>query len=150
MNAVLRPLLIYLLLLLVFRLTGKRSIGEITTFDFILLLVVSEAVSSALLADDHSITAALIAVVTLVGLDILLSLAKQKWQWLDRALEDVPVVLYRDGKLQQERLDQERISIDDILESARRYHGIDRLDQIQMAVLERRGVISIIPRGARS
>jgi uncharacterized membrane protein YcaP (DUF421 family) len=150
MNAVLRPLLIYLLLLLVFRLTGKRSIGEITTFDFILLLVVSEAVSSALLAQDHSITAALIAVVTLVGLDILLSLAKQKWQWLDRALEDVPVVLYRDGKLQQERLDQERISIDDILESARRYHGIDRLDQIQMAVLERRGVISIIPRGARS
>jgi uncharacterized membrane protein YcaP (DUF421 family) len=150
MNAVLRPLLIYLLLLLVFRLTGKRSIGEITTFDFILLLVVSEAVSSALLADDHSITAALIAVVTLVGIDILLSLAKQKWQWLDRALEDVPVVLYRDGKLQQERLDQERISIDDILESARRYHGIDRMDQIQMAVLERRGVISIIPRGAQS
>jgi uncharacterized membrane protein YcaP (DUF421 family) len=149
-NAVLRPLLIYLLLLVIFRLTGKRSIGEITTFDFILLLVVSEAVSSALLADDHSITAALIAVVTLVGIDILLSLAKQKWQWLDRALEDVPVVLYRDGKLQQERLDQERISIDDILESARRYHGIDRMDQIQMAVLERRGVISIIPRGAQS
>jgi uncharacterized membrane protein YcaP (DUF421 family) len=150
MNAVLRPLLIYLLLMVIFRLTGKRSIGEITTFDFILLLVVSEAVSSALLADDHSITAALIAVVTLVGIDILLSLAKQKWQWLDRALEDVPVVLYRDGKLQQERLDQERISIDDILESARRYHGIDRMDQIQMAVLERRGVISIIPRGAQS
>jgi uncharacterized membrane protein YcaP (DUF421 family) len=150
MNAVLRPLLIYLLLLLVFRLTGKRSIGEITTFDFILLLVVSEAVSSALLAQDHSITAALIAVVTLVGLDILLSLAKQKWQWLDRALEDVPVVLYRDGKLQQERLVKERITVDDILESARLYHGIDRMDQIQMAVLERRGVISIIPRGARS
>lgn len=150
MNAVLRPLLIYVLLLVVFRLTGKRSVSEITTFDLVLLLVVSEAVSSALLADDSSITAALIAVVTLVGIDVILSLAKHKWQWLDRALEDVPVVLYRDGKVQQERLDKERISIDDILESARLGHGIDSLDRIQSAVLERRGVISIIPREKNS
>jgi uncharacterized membrane protein YcaP (DUF421 family) len=146
MNAVLRPLLIYVMLLAIFRITGKRSIGEISTFDFILLLVVSEAVSSALLADDASITAATIAVVTLVGFDLLLSLAKRQWPALGRALEDVPVVLYHDGTLQQERMARERISVDDILESARRHHGLTRLDQIETAVLERRGVISIMPR----
>jgi uncharacterized membrane protein YcaP (DUF421 family) len=145
-HAIVRPFLIYLMLLVVFRLTGRRSIGEITTFDFILLLVVSEAVSSALLAGDDSLTGALIAVITLVGIDVLLSLAKHRWEWLDRLLEDVPVVLYHDGELQQERMQKERISVDDILESARLSHGLERLDQISSAVLERRGIISIIPR----
>ncbi len=150
MNAVLRPALIYVVLLLIFRLTGKRSIGEITTFDFLLLLVISEALSSALLADDHSITAALIAAITLIGLDVGLSLAKRNWPALDRVLEDEPVVLYLDGKLQQERLRKERVSEDDILEAARQAHGIDSLDDIRCAVLERRGKISVMPRRARS
>jgi uncharacterized membrane protein YcaP (DUF421 family) len=139
-------LLIYVLLVVIFRLTGKRSIGEITTFDFLLLLVVSEAVSSALLANDTSVTGAMVAVITLVGLDVMLSVAKNRWRGLDRLLEDVPVVLYQEGRLHQERLRRERIAVDDILESARRGHGLERLDQIERAILERRGFISIIPR----
>lgn len=146
MHAVLRPLLIYVMLVLVFRLTGKRSIGEITTFDFLLLLVISEAVSSALLADDASITGAAIAVMTLIGLDVALSLAKNRWPTLDRLLEDVPVVLYHDGKLVKERMSKERIAEDDILEAARELHGLERFDQIEKAVLERRGYITIVPK----
>lgn len=145
MNAVLRPALIYIALLAIFRLTGKRSIGEITTFDFLLLLVISEAVSSALLADDHSITAALIAALTLVGLDVALSMAKRAAPAIDRFLEDEPVVIYMNGKLQEERMRKERVCVEDILESARQNHGIDSMDQIRVAVLERRGKISIIP-----
>ncbi|MEO5826392.1 MAG: YetF domain-containing protein [Gemmatimonadales bacterium] len=146
MNAVLRPAAIYFALLLVFRLTGRRSIGDITTFDFLLLLVISEALSSALLADDHSITAALIASITLVGLDVALSLAKRFWPALDQVLDDEPVVLFLNGRLQQERLHKERVSEDDILEAARQAHGIDSLDDIRCAVLERRGKISVMPR----
>jgi len=145
MSSVIRPLLIYFTLLLVFRLTGKRSIGEITTFDFLLLLIISEAVSSALLADDLSVTGAVIAATTLVVTDIVLSLAKQRWPALDRLLEDEPVILLLDGKLQHERLRKERVDESDILEAARETQGLDRLDQIRCAVLERRGRISIIP-----
>src|SRR5690606_21167616 len=134
-QAVVRPFLIYVMLVLVFRLTGKRSIGEITTFDFLLLLVISEAVSSALLADDTSITGAAIAVVTLVALDVGLSLAKHRWPALDRLLEDVPVVLFHDGTLNRTRMDKERIAEDDILEAARELHGLERFDQIEKAVL---------------
>ncbi len=144
-GAVVRPAIIYLSLMLIFRLTGKRSIGEISTFDFLLLLVVSEAVSEALLAGDTSLIGAVLAATTLVGIDVLMSLAKRQWPAFGRILEDEPVVLYFNGKLQAERLRKERVSEGDILEAARLDHGIDSLDMIHAAVLERRGKISIIP-----
>ncbi|HRP06862.1 MAG TPA: DUF421 domain-containing protein [Gemmatimonadales bacterium] len=150
MHSVIRPMLLFVMLVVIFRLTGKRSIGEITVFDFLLLLVVSEAASSALLADDSSFTGSLLAVITLVGCDVALSLAKQRWPWFDRLLDDVPVVLYQHGKLSHERLRRERIGIDDILEAARQSHGLERLEQIERAVLERRGAISIIPRARQA
>ena len=107
--------------------------------------MISETVSSGLLAEDHSITAAIIAAVTLIGADVAMSIAKRRWPTLDKILEDEPVVIYLDGKLQEERMRMERVSVDDILESARQNHGIDSIDQVRIAVLERRGKISIIP-----
>lgn len=148
MHSVIRPLILFVMLVVIFRLTGKRSVGEITVFDFLLLLVVSEAASGALLADDSSFTGSLLAVITLVGCDVAMSLVKQRWPRIERMLDDVPVVLYQDGRLKQERLEKERIGVDDILEAARQVHGLERLDQIDKVVLERRGVISIIPRAA--
>lgn len=149
MSAVLRPLAIYLVLLVLFRLTGKRSLGEVTSFDFVVLLIISETVSSSLLAYDFSITASLIAVTTLMGMDVLLSLLKQRWKLLERLLEDDPVILVRNGKARPDRLRKERVDEADILEAARLSHGIERLEQIKFAVLERSGTISIIPANSR-
>jgi len=146
-NAVLRPLAIFFILLVLFRLTGKRSLGQITVFDFVLLLIISETVSSALLAHDLSITAAIIAVMTFLLLDVLLSLAKQRWPALARLLEDEPSLLARDGRVQRTRLQKERVDEDDILESARTLHGVEKMEEVRAAVLERHGEISIIPRG---
>ena len=145
MDSVLRPLMIYFLLLVIFRLSGKRSLGEITGFDFVVLIIISECVSSALLTRDMSLTAAMLAVLTLVGLDLLLSVLKQRFPALARILEDAPIHLMRGGTLLQDRMDKERVDRDDILEAARKHHGIDRLDLIDSAVLERRGTISVIP-----
>jgi uncharacterized membrane protein YcaP (DUF421 family) len=145
MPAVLRPLLIYFGLLVLVRITGKRSLGEVTTFDFILLLIIAETVQSALLAHDMSMTGAAVALITLLLLDVALSALKHRWRWLDRLMEDEPVVLYADGKLMRERMDKERIDVGDILEAARRMHGLEHLDEIRSAVLERRGTISVIP-----
>jgi uncharacterized membrane protein YcaP (DUF421 family) len=146
MESVLRAVAIYLFLLLIMRISGKRSFSEITTFDFVLLLVIGEATQQALLGEDFSLTNAFAVIVTLVVIDIGLSLWKQRSPRLALALESQPLVLVADGKLLEERMNEVRVDADDILAAARMTQGLERLDQIKYAVLERNGGISIIPR----
>ncbi len=146
MTAVLHALVVYVMLMVLFRITGKRSLGQATTFDFVLLLIISEAVSSALLADDHSITGATIAVLTLVCTDIGFSLAKQRWPAVGRLLEGEPVWLMRRGVTDDRAMAAERVDEDDILEAARMQQGLTSLRDVDEAVVERGGGISIVPR----
>ena len=150
MDSVLRATAIYVVLLLVFRLAGKRSLAQITTFDFILLLVIGEATQQALLGDDFSMTNAVIVIVTLVLLDIGLSLAKRRSTLVDKLVDDVPLIILEDGRPIQDRLKRSRVDESDILMSARELQGLERLDQIKFAVLERNGTISIIPKPEES
>jgi uncharacterized membrane protein YcaP (DUF421 family) len=144
MDAVLRAAVIYAFLLLIFRITGKRSLAQITTFDFILLLVIGEATQQALLGQDFSVTNAFLVILTLVGIDIGLSLLKQRSPWLEKIIEDIPLILVVDGKPFQDRLDRARVGADDILCEARRQRGLERMDQIKYAILERSGGITVI------
>jgi uncharacterized membrane protein YcaP (DUF421 family) len=146
MESVFRTVVMYLVLLVLFRLTGKRSLAETSTFDFVLLLVISEATQQALVGDDHSITAALLVITTLLTVDVGLSLLKQYSPAADRLIDSVPIVVLVDGEPLRERMLQERINEDDILHQARRTHGLERLDQIRYAILEPSGGISIIPK----
>lgn len=145
MWAVLRPLATFLVILVLFRLTGRRQMSKMSTFDFVMLLVISETVSNALLAWDTSITGALLAVMTFLMADLVLSQAKQHSRSLKRLIEDDPEYLLKEGAEQRERMKGERIEMAEILEAARVSHGIERLDQIKSAVLEPTGQISIIP-----
>ena len=145
MESVLRASAIFVFLWLVFRVTGKRSLAQITTFDFILLLIIGEATQQALLGDDFSVINAWIVIATLMGLDVLLSQLKQRIPRLDPVLDSVPLVLVADGKLIEEHAAHERVDLEDVLAAAREKHGLERLDQIRYAVLERSGGISIIP-----
>ena len=146
MDGVLRAVAIYGVLLLIFRVMGKRSLGQITTFDFILLLIISEAVQNALVGPGYSITNALVLVVTLVVIDQALSLVKSRSPRMDRALEGMPVVIVAHGRPLADRMSRESVGVDDVLAAARQLHGLERLEQIKYAVLERSGHISIIPR----
>lgn len=146
MDAVLRTAAIYLFLLVVFRLAGKRTLGEVTPFEFVLLLVIGEGAQQGLLGEDFSVTNALLVITTFIVLDIGLGLAKQRLAWLERAVEGAPVVVFADGQPLQHRMDRARINESDILEAAREKQGLERLDQVKFAVLERSGGISIIPR----
>lgn len=146
MESVLRAVAIYLFLLLIMRISGKRSFSQITTFDFVLLLVIGEATQQALLGEDFSMTNAFAVIITLVVIDIGLSLWKQRSRRLANALESQPLVLLADGKPLEERMNEVRVDADDILAAARLTQGLERLDQIKYAVLERNGGISIIPR----
>ncbi len=146
MDAVLRALAIYGFLMVIFRVTGKRSLSQITTFDFVLLLIISEATQQAMLGDDFSLTTALIVITTFVLIDIGFSLLQRYVPALGPLLEDVPLILVDNGRVVQRHLDKSRISKEDILEAAREKQGLERMEQVKYAVLERTGSISIIPR----
>lgn len=146
MQSVFRAAAVYFILLLVFRLAGNRSIGQMTAFDFILLLIISEATQQALITSDYSIVNAFVIVVTLVGLDIMMSLWKQRSDRVARILEGVPVVLIENGELHRDRMEKERVDEADILHAAREKQGLERLDQIKHAVVEITGGITVVPK----
>lgn len=147
MDSIIRAAAVYLFLLVLFRLSGQRALAQITTFDFVLLLIISEAAQQALIGDDNSMTHGALLVLTLVGINIALSLIKQRFKGIERLLEDAPLVLVEDGRTLQDRMDKVRVDEGDILEAARERHGLERLEQIKYAVLERDGAISIVPHG---
>ena len=146
MDLVIRGLAVYLFLLLIFRVSGKRSLRSATTFDFVLLLIIAETTQQALVGDDSSVTGAFVLIVVLVGTDILLSLVKRWLPRVDRLLEGQPLVILRHGVPLRARMHVERVDDEDILSAAREKHGIERLDDIDRAVLEKSGGISIVPR----
>jgi uncharacterized membrane protein YcaP (DUF421 family) len=148
MDSVLRATAIYLFLVLVFRITGKRSLSSITTFDFVLLLVIGEATQQALLGDDYSVTNGLLVIVTLIVLSLGFDRLKRLSPHLDRFLEDLPIIVVKDGKPIEDRMRMVNVDVEDVLEAARSGQGIGRLDQIAYAVLERSGEISVIPKQA--
>ena len=151
MDTVIRAFAIYFFLLVVFRIAGKRALVQITTFDFVLLLIIGEATQQALIGNDFSITTAWILIATLVGIDIAISLLKERFKKLERLVDGVPLVLVSNGELLRDRMEKSRVDEEDILGAARELQGLERLDQIKYAVLERSGTITIIPKeSARS
>ncbi|MGV3657460.1 MAG: DUF421 domain-containing protein [Chitinophagaceae bacterium] len=145
MNVVARGLTIYLILLLLFRLMGKRSLNETTTFDLVLLLIISEVTQEALVGEDYSITASAVLICTLMGTDLLFSLIKGKWKIFGHITEGLPLVIVENGKPLKKRMDKAKVDEEDILHAARFNMGLERMEQIKYAVLEKDGGISIIP-----
>lgn len=146
MDIIIRAVVIYLVLLIIMRLAGRRTLGEMTSFDLILLLIISEAIQQGLIGDDFSLTTAILLIITLISLDILFTYLKQKSKLLDRLIDGTPTIIVDEGKLLTDRMNKARVDESDILTAARELHGLERLEQIKYAVLERNGKISIIPR----
>lgn len=146
MDVVIRAVGVYLVLLVVLRISGKRTMAQVTTFDFILLLIISEAISEALVGEDSSLTAAAVVVITIVLLERLSDYISWRLPRVKRVLESVPVVLVEDGRPIRDVMDRERISSDDVLAAARETQGLESMDQIRWAVLETSGDISVVPR----
>lgn len=145
MESVIRAILVYIFLLILIRFSGRRTMGQMTNFDFILLLIISEAASTGLTGEDSSITNSVIIISTLILIDIILSIIKSKWHFFDKAIDGVPTVLIYDGQIQKENIARSRTDIEDVLDAARENRGIEKLEQIKYAILEKNGHISIIP-----
>jgi len=145
MDAVLRALAVSAFLMLVVRLSGRPTLGELRAFDFVLLLIIRECTQQALLGDDFSVTNAFVVIVSLVAIDIGLSFVKERLPALGRAVDGVPTVLVENGRPLEDRMRRARIDTGDILQAARVNQGIGTMDEIRFAVLEPSGEISIIP-----
>jgi uncharacterized membrane protein YcaP (DUF421 family) len=144
-SVVLRAFIVYVLIFIILRMAGKRTLGEMTAFDLVLLLIISEAVQNALLDDDHSITGSMLVIITLVFTDIIVSLLTNKYRYFDNLINGIPLIILENGKPLLDRMQRVRLQEDDILEAARKTQGLERMDQIKFAVLEKDGSISIIP-----
>ncbi len=145
MDSVLRAAFIYFFLLIVFRIAGRRTLSEMTTFDFVLLLIIGEATEPVLLGDDPSVIHAAVVIITLLSLNIAMSLVKERFKFMEKLMDGVPTIIVEHGRLMHERMDTARVSKDDVMEAARRMHGLERLEQIKYAIVEVSGGITIVP-----
>jgi uncharacterized membrane protein YcaP (DUF421 family) len=141
-----RVVAIYGFLLVVFRLAGKRTLAQLTSFDLVLVLVIGDATQQALIGDDFTIGTAVVAVGSLVLLDVGLGFLKSRWSAIDRLVDGLPLILVEHGTPLSDRMAREGIDLGDILAAGREQHGLRRLDEIDFAVLERSGGLSIIPK----
>ena len=146
MDSVIRGISIYLVLLVATRLSGRRTMAQMTPFDFVLLLIIAETTQQALLGDDFSISNAVVLILTLFATDVLLAWMKSWSPRVASLLDGNPTVLISEGRIDPEAMQRARVSIEDVLESARAQQGLQALDDIDAAVLEVSGGISIIPK----
>jgi len=148
MEIVVRATLVYFFLLFVMRAMGKRELAELSAFELILIVIFGDIVQQGVTQEDMSITGAVLSVGTIALWIVLFSWISFRSRSARDVFEGVPVVLVSDGQPVAQALRTERISVDEILESARE-HGIDDLATVRYAVLERSGKISFVERDAR-
>jgi uncharacterized membrane protein YcaP (DUF421 family) len=140
---VLRAVLVYGFLLLILRLTGKRQIGQMSPFDLVLLLVLSNAVQNSMNGGDNTVGGGFILAGTLVGCNALISLVTSRNRVAEKWIEGVPEVLVFDGKVMKKTMAGEGLSMDE-LKGAMRAAGCDDVKDVHLATLELNGQISIV------
>jgi len=140
-----RSIIIYLFILLAFRFTGKRQVGQLTPFDLVLLLIISNVVQNAVIGNDNSLGGGLIGAVTILALNWGVVEISYRFKFFRRVMESTPTVLIHNGKLLTDNLRKERITLEE-LQAAIRKSGLAEVDQVRFAVLEENGQISVIPK----
>jgi uncharacterized membrane protein YcaP (DUF421 family) len=141
-----RSVVVYLFLLFALRLLGKRELAQQNTLDFLVLLLVANAVQNGIIGNDNSVTGAVVGAVVLFAVHRSLGSLAFRYPWADRLLEGTPSYLIMDGKPVYETLRHEQISGPQLTAMARR-QGFDSLDQISDAVLETDGSVRFVRKG---
>lgn len=139
-----RTLTIYLLLVTGLRLTGKRQIGQMTPSDLVMLLLIANAVQNAMTGGDVTLLGGIVAAITLLGGNFLISYLRLKNPKIRIFSEGTPTVLVTSGKIVKENLLKEEIDLPE-LETAVREHGVRDISDVDLAVLEIDGTISVVP-----
>jgi len=139
---IVRAAVVYLILLLMVRLTGKRTVGQFTPFDLIVVMLLSEGVSGSLSAQDESLPGGLIVASTLVALNVLIAMVSSRSGKADALMEGSPVLVGRDGVLYDDVLKRQRVPKADVEQALR--SADCALEDMHMAILEADGEINIL------
>lgn len=145
MEIIVRATALYFFLWLLTRALGKRELAEITAFELLLLVVVGDLIQQGVTQEDMSITGAILAVGTIAVWILIFSSLGWRFPKARRMIEGVPVVVVRDGRPIEPALRLERVTLDELLESARD-QGIANLRDVQLAILEPSGKFSFLQR----
>lgn len=145
---VVRSVVVYLALLAVLRIFGKREVGQFTLFDLVVILLVANAVQPAMTGPDFSLLGGLIIIATLMVMDRAIAVARARIRFVRGLLESQPTVIARDGQWIKKAMEQEDVTIEDA-EMALREHGFSSIREVEVAVLEADGSISVVPRDKR-
>lgn len=138
-----RTAIIYLALLVGLRLAGKREVGQMTPFDLVVLLTISNAVQNAMTGPNTSMTGGLVAAGTLLLINLGVSKLAARNQRVGRMIKGEATILVHRGRLVKEHLSREGISVDE-LNAALREHGVPSIEDVRLAVLEIDGSISVL------
>jgi uncharacterized membrane protein YcaP (DUF421 family) len=142
---IIRGLIVYIFLIVLLRLTGKRQIGQMAPFDLVLLLVLSNAVQNAMNGGDNSVLSGIISAVTLVAVNWLVGLLTYKSERMEALVEGRPEVLIHNGKLFEKALKHTMITHHELM-TALRAAGCSEVHDVHAAMLETDGSISVIPK----
>ena len=140
---VLRACAIYVLVMVLVRVSGKRAVGQFTPFDLVLLILIGNAVQNGINGGDNSLTGAAIMATTLIALNYAVAFVTSRSRKVEKFVEGEPVVLARDGKLFEGVLRRELVSRDDFRESLR-MNGVEDVSEVELALLETNGSISVV------
>ncbi len=143
---ILRSVVIYLFILLAFRFTGKRQVGQLTPFDLVVLLILSNVVQNAVIGNDNSLGGGILGAVVILALNWLVVEVTYRFKPAQRLMEGTPTLLVHNGRCVDKHLERERINIEDLRAAIRRA-GLADLHEVRFAVLEENGQISVIPKG---
>jgi uncharacterized membrane protein YcaP (DUF421 family) len=146
---VVRSVSVYLVLLVGLRVAGKRAVGQMTPFDLVVLLIISNAVQNAMLGPDTSLNGGIIAAITLLLADRAVDRLALGQKRVRAAVIGSPTLLVHEGQLVANHVRAEGLSNDEVLQALRE-HGVDDLLSVKAAVLEVDGTISVVPRDAPS
>ncbi|HEY3933969.1 MAG TPA: YetF domain-containing protein [Gemmatimonadales bacterium] len=142
---VVRSIVVYVFLLALLRVTGKRQVGQLAPFDLVLLLVLSNAVQNSMNAGDNSLIGGLIAASTLIAVNYLVALLTFRNKRIEALVEGRPQVLIHNGKLFESVMTDARMTHHE-LNAALRQAGCSAVEEVHCAMLENNGSISVIPR----
>jgi len=148
LEKVLRPLVVYLFLLVAFRIAGKRELGQITPFDLVVLLTISNVLQNAMIGSDNSLSGGLVGALTLLTANGILARLAFRYPFFAQLIEEKPTLLIEDGRVLTRNLQRE-VMTEDELERAIRKHGFDPatdLPRIKRALLEADGSVTIVCR----
>ena len=142
-----RTLAVYIILMIGLRLAGKRELGQMSVLELVLILLIANGVQNAMIGFDTSLSGGVVAALTLLTANAVVSRFVARTEWLQHAVRGTPSMLVNHGQVIADHMRREAISTDELM-MAIREHGIERLEDVKMAVIEVDGTISIVPREA--